>query len=164
MTISIPSIVFDTYNKIVDYLLDNDNFSRVCTIYYPPIKEPCTNCPKLAGTSTNVWQGGEPAPFSFNSCQYCGGKGFREKEVTETIRLRIYWQKRDWVKIGNIAVPNATCQVIGYTTDLPKLMTCKFINLISEEHAVEKDYKLAAKPFLHGFGKSRYFIAYLEDA
>lgn len=164
MSISIPQQVFDTYNRYIDYMLENDNFSRICKLYYPPIKESCNSCVALGGISSNVYQDGNPAPFNFNSCELCGGKGFREKEVTSEIRLRIFWRPRDWIKVGNIAMPDARCQVIGNISDLKALMTCKFVIIASEEKGLNKDYKLAGKPFLHGFGKTRYFVAYLEDS
>jgi hypothetical protein len=162
--IALPQSIFDKYNEFADYMLANDNFSRLCTLYYPPIKESCSNCITLGSTSNNVYQDGNPAPFSFNGCNLCGGKGYREKDITSTIRLRISWRYKDWIKVGNINIPNAACQVIGYASDLKKLLTCKFIRLSSEENLLEQDFKLSGKPAFHGFGKTRYFIAYLEDA
>lgn len=164
MSINIPANIFDKYNEVVDYMLENDNFSRICTLHYPTIKEVCVHCVGLAGNSVNSNQYGGPAPFNFNSCVYCGGAGYREKEVTGTIRLRIFWRPRDWIKSGNIAMPDATCQVIGKVSDFENFMSAQYISLISQEGILEKDYKLSGKPFLHGFGKTRYFVAYMEDA
>lgn len=164
MSINIPQNIFDTYNQYADYLLENDNFSRVCTLYFPPIKESCASCVSLAGTSANVYQHGGPGGFSFNSsCEMCGGNGFREKEVTDTMRLRIYWRQRDWIKQGNITIANVACMIIGKISDLPKLMQCKEIELVSEETTLLNRYILAGQPFYHGFGKTRYFIAYLKS-
>lgn len=165
MTINIPQLVFDKYNTIADFMLNNDNFSRVCTLVYPPIKEYCTTCVGLAGTTNpNSFQGGNPAPFSFNSCEWCGGQGYREKITTAEIRLRIFWRPRDWIKIGNIVVPDAQCQVIGKISDLPALTAAQYISLASQETAMENNFKLLGKPALHGFGRTRYFVAYLEDS
>lgn len=162
MTISIGQSIFDQYNKYMDYMLTDNNWSKICTVYFPSIKEICSDCANLAGQTNNSFQHGGPAPFNFNSCQYCGGNGFREKEVTDTIRLRIYWQKRDWVKTGNISLQNAACMVIGKKEDLSILLKMNEIELDSEETAMKIRYTLEGQPFLHGLGKKNYFIAYLK--
>jgi hypothetical protein len=164
MTISIHSSVFEKYHEVMDLFLTDDNFSRICTLVYPSIKEPCTSCQELGGVSHNAFQHGGPAPFSFNGCNYCGGNGFREKEVTGTIRLRIYWRKKDWIKQGNIVLPDAECMIIGYMDDLPNLMNAQSVSLVSENNNLPNSYSLACEPFPHGFGKNRYFIAYLNRA
>jgi hypothetical protein len=164
MTISIHHSVFDKYREVADFFLSDDNFSRLCTINYPPIKEACETCQSLAGTSTNAYQHGGPATSNFNSCIYCGGVGFREKEVSGEIRLRIYWNKKNWIKVGNIGFPDAECMVIGAIADLKNLMTAQSISIISEENTIKSDYVLACEPFFHGFGKKDYFITYLSRA
>jgi len=163
MAINIPQVVFDKYFEFCNYLLESDNFSEVCTIYYPPIKETCSNCVNLAGTTSNNYSHGGPAPFSFNNnCELCGGAGFREKEVTDTIRLRTYWSRKDWRKFGTIAIPEAACMVIGKVEDLPKLLQAKDIVLASDETTLQARYRLAGQPFFNGFGPNTYFIAYLQ--
>ena len=163
MTIKIGQSIFDQYSAYMDYMLEDDNWSRTCTIYFPPIKEACSNCVNLAGQTSNAYQSGGPAPFSFNSCQYCGGDRIREKEVTDTIRLRIYWQKRDWVKTGNISLQNAACMVVGKKEDLHLLLKMSEIELVSEETTLKMRYTLEGQPFFHGLGKKNYFIAYLKS-
>jgi hypothetical protein len=164
MTISINSNVFNKYREVMDFFLEDDNFSRICTINYPPIKEICEHCQSLAGSAVNSYQHGGPAPFNFNSCDYCGGSGYREKESTTTIRLRIYWNKKDWIKHGNIVLPDAQCMIIGKIEDLKNLMNAQFISIISEENIMKMEYTLACEPFFHGFGKKNYFVAYLQRA
>ena len=166
MSFSIPTELFDKWREISDYFLTNDNFSRICTLYYPPIREACNNCNVglIGGNSTNVFQHGGPAPFNNNGCAYCGGNGYREKEVTDTIRLRIYHTKKNWVKTSDIVSPDAEVQVIGLTSDLPKFIRADSIQLVSEQNELEQYYNLAGEPFFYGFNTNRYFVAFLRRA
>lgn len=164
MTINLPPKLFDAYHEAMDLFLTNDNFSRSCTVYYPPIKEACDcNTNFMGGASSNVFQHGGPAPFGGSPCAYCGGSGFREKETTASVRLRILWSKKEWVKPGgNLAIADAEVQVIGYAADTSKILNAQFILLPSNQTALETKFTIAAEPFFHGFGKSRYFIAFLK--
>jgi len=177
MTFSIPQEIFDKYFEVCDYLLEDNNFSRVCKIYYPPIKEACVNCTTNfgGGASSNVYQHGGPAPFSNTTCGYCGGNGYREKEVTDTLRLRIYWNKKDWIKTNStsgsqkfalgedsIVIGGSIAQIIGSVDDIVKISRMREMQVISEQKELNHRYILAAEPFFHGFGKHRYFVAFIK--
>lgn len=162
MTISIPQSLFDKWKEVGNYLLENDNFSRVATLYFPPIKEACTSENHFGGDSANVFLHGGPAPFSFNECVNCGGTGFREKEVTSTVRLRTYWNKKNWIKTGNIAIPDAEVQIIGKMSDLPSIRAAIKIHLLSEEKAMDLFFVMAGEAYPHGFGKDSFFITFLK--
>lgn len=162
--ITIPSALKEKYYEVCSEVFLGDNFfSRLCTLYYPPIREQCADCNTawLGGTSKNVFQAGSPAPFNNVDCVYCGGNGYREKEVTDNIRLRIYWNKRDWIKTSSIVVANAEAQIIGSISDLQKIINAKEIKLVSEQGSLDTRFKLGGEPFYHGFGKDRYFVAFI---
>lgn len=164
MTISIPQSLFDKYNETMDYWLESDQWSRICTIFYPARRTTCEACNVgLQGSnSTNIYSHGGPAPFGNDNCVYCGGNGFKDTEVTDSIRLRIYWNKKNWIGGTPASIPQADVQVIGKISDLPKLLQADSIQLVSEGKSVEQSYRLAGEPFYHGFGKNRYFMAYLN--
>ena len=164
MTFVIPSSIWAKYYEITDTFISDNHIGKECTIYYPPIKEECSNCIfyNFGGVSKNRYRSGGPAPFQGGNCLLCGGNGFREIENTGSIRLRIYHNMKDWVKVNNIVIPNADIQVIGFASDLPNLVRANEIRLISEQNVLDQRYQLAAEPFLHGFGHSRYFIAFLK--
>lgn len=166
MSFSIPQLIFDRWTEVGNYLLENNNFSRVATLYYPPIKVVCTSCPshELGGTTNNVWSHGGPAPFSYNSCTYCGGAGYKEQEVTSTIRLRAYFNRKSWIKVGTIVSPDSEVQVIGKITDLPAIRQAATIELLSEDNNLNLTYILDGEPFPHGFGKNNFFIAFLKKS
>ena len=127
MAINIPSSVFDTYNEAV--LL----FTRTAKLVYPEKKEDCPNCiMSTMGTrnrSVSVYQAGGPYPFDRGMpCPYCGGKGYKAVEATDTVTLRIYWDRKSWVKTdASINIPNGGIQTIAYMTDLDKIEKCKYM-------------------------------------
>ena len=166
MTISVPQSLFDKYNEVCDWFLTNDNMSRLCTIVYPPKRTPCINCIKPVGTSTtSVYRHGGPAPYVIGLCPLCGGSSYKEIEVTDTIRLRIYFEKSAWIKIGeSTLIADAEVMVIGFLSDVPKLRRAVEILLVKDNREAEYRTVLLGKPYPHGFGKSRYFIAYLKGA
>jgi hypothetical protein len=49
-----------------------------------------------------------------------GSTSFKTVENTEDITLRIYWDKRDFKKFGNIEVPDGSIMTIGKYEDLQK--------------------------------------------
>jgi hypothetical protein len=163
MTLTIPSGIWAKYYEAADLFIDNNNIGKACTLIYPPIRIDCSNCVinHFGGISTNVYRHGGPAPFN-GKCPLCGGSGRREEETTGSIRLRIYHSRRDWIKVNNLNIPDATVQVIGYATDLPNLLRANEVRLISEQNVLDQRYQLAGAPFLHGFGHNRYFIAHLK--
>jgi hypothetical protein len=160
--ITLPADFWIPYFEACDFFLDDRMIGKLCTLLYPPVKTECVNCTttSFGGISTNVYKHGGPAPF-YGTCPVCGGNGFSEVESTDTIPLRIYWQKKNWIKFNNIVAPDAEVQVIGYTSDLTKLLRANEIMLISDQTFIEQRYQLEGEPFLHGFGKGRYFIAFL---
>jgi len=164
MTINIPDGLWDKYNEAADFFIDNDYIGRLCTIIYPPKRTSCVNCIKPVGASTtNVYRHGGPMPFSFGGCPMCGDDGYKEVEYTDTIRLRIYWNRKDWIRIvGNIGVADADAMVIGYMADLPKFSQAVELLLASRQNEAEYRVVVAGKPSPWGFGRSRYFVAFVK--
>lgn len=166
MTLSIPNSFWDKYNEACDFFIDDDHIGRSCTIVYPPKRTSCTNCVKPVGTtSTSVYRHGGPMPFSFGSCPLCGGNGYQEEESTDTIRLRIYWNRADWIRIaGSIVVDDAEIMIIGYISDVYKLIRASNILLAKDNNENKYRTIIVGKPSPWGFGKNRYFVAYLKGA
>jgi len=116
--------------------------------------------------STGTYKTGGPAPFTFGVCPWCGGKGFKQELETETIKLRVYWDRKSWLKIGvPINIPDGSVQAIGFLTDLPKIKKSQKIILNSQQSAYIKwEYTLFGEPIPHGFKRDRYIITYWTRA
>lgn len=158
----IPQSVFDTYYETVDELTNVD-FGVTCTLLYPLKKTDCQNCifDPFLGTSSNKYQSGGPIPFTNGLCPYCNGEGYTAVIPTEDIKMRVYYDKKSWVKMPvPITVPDGSVQSIGHMTDLPKILMCTEMRLHKTiEGQGTFTYILAGEPVPHGFKKNKYFIA-----
>tara|TARA_Y100001973_G_scaffold84179_1_gene125058 strand:+ start:379 stop:894 length:516 start_codon:yes stop_codon:yes gene_type:complete len=127
MAINIPSSVFDTYNEAVSL------FTRTAKLVYPEKKEDCPNCIlDTMGTrnrSVSMYQPGGPYPFERGMpCPYCGGAGYKAIESSDTVTLRIYWDRKHWVNVGTpIEIADGGIQTIALMTDIAKIEKCKYM-------------------------------------
>jgi hypothetical protein len=104
-------------------------------------------------------------PFEFGSCPLCGGNGYKEEEVTDTIRLRIYWSRADWIRIaGSIVSDDAEVMVIGYISEVSKMRKASNILLAKDNNEATYRTSLLGEPTPWGFGRNRYFLAFLQGA
>lgn len=164
--VSIPSEIMDTYREFADDFI-NLNFGVNCRVVYPSKKEACANCTTalIGGRSKNVYLNGGPAPFTFGVCPLCGGSGFKEISYTEEFKMRLYWRKKDWIRVADINVPDAEVQAIGFMTDMPKLLRAEQVILNCDLEAYKKwRYVVEGEPLPHGFGHDRYFIVHFKRA
>lgn len=166
MTLSVPSGVFTKYQEACDWFINDSHIGQICTLIYPPKKIVCSNCTSLTGSSTsNVYRHGGPAPFRFGNCPLCGGNGYSEQEVTGSLRMRVYFSRKDWIRISgssSIVTNNADAMGIGFLSDLSNLQKAIEIILVKDEINTKFRSKLLGSPQPHGFGKNRYFIAFFE--
>jgi len=169
MAINIPSSVFDTYNEAV--LL----FTRTATLVYPEKKEDCPNCIMstmgVSNRSISIYQTGGPYPFDRGMpCPYCNGKGYKATEATDSITLRIYWDRKNWVKTGaEINIPDGGIQTIAYMTDLDKIEKCKYMIPIYdgiEKYDTNAKYEKAGISFPQGFKQNatKYVVTFWNRA
>jgi len=166
MTISIPDGFWDKYYEACDFFIDDNHIGRACTVVYPPKREACVNCIKPVGTSsTNVYRHGGPMPFEFGSCPLCGGNGYKEVETTGDIRLRVYWNRADWIRIaGSIVAEDAEVMIIGYIADITKVKRATHLLLAKDNNEGVYRGSLVGAPTPWGFGRNRYFQAFLTGA
>jgi hypothetical protein len=160
----IPEGVFESYQKAADEFILNSNIGVDCKLIYPPKRVACDNCEGFRGNAAPAFRnGGVGTGFS---CHQCQNSGFKEVEQTENIRLRAYWNQKDWKKVGpQIQVPDAEVMIIGFLSQLNLLLKASKIKLATHlEGEYNWDFALASEPFPHGFGKKRYFIGYLKRA
>lgn len=163
MAFTIPDGVFDIYYEVCNELLANTHTSKRCTIVYPEKKLECPNCVyNPFGGSTNTYKAGGPIAFDGGICPYCTGQGYTVLESTEDIRLRVFFNKKEWSKFaGSVQIPEADAMTIGYTSDLPKILAGNKVVLAADESGyADWSFYLAGQPMLHGFGRNMYFITF----
>ena len=161
--VQLSSTIFDKYKEFADDFI-NDNFGVNCTLEYPPKELACINCiyDMKSRKSTNKYKTGGPIPFTFGVCPWCGGKGFKEDIVTETIKMRVYWDRGSWVKIGiPLNIPDGSVQSIGFLADFPKIKQAQKVILNSDQSGINVwEYSLYGEPVPHGFKRDKYIIMY----
>lgn len=159
----VPQAVIDTYNTIVDSFI-NEDFGVDCVLEYPPKDAVCINCvyDSKSKKSTNRYKSGGPSYFTSGVCPWCGGKGVTQTINTDTIKLRCYWERKSWLKIGiPINIPDNAVQTIGFLSDFPKIKKAQKILLNNQNSGyVNLEYVLYGEPIPHGFKKNRYIICY----
>lgn len=127
---ALPSNVFTSFNQIVSDILERDTI-----LIYPEVKEECANCflDTMAGAnrSTSIYRQGGPYPFDRGQpCPYCGGKGYKAIEKTETIRARLYFDKKTILKkLGNSSINIKAVDLMTITNmvHMTKLQQCKYL-------------------------------------
>lgn len=163
--VKIPQAVFDQYNAVMDDFI-TDNFGVNCRLSYQALQVECPNCivDLIGHKSSNLYKSGGPQPFNDGMiCPYCNGEGFRLDTPEEVVKVRVYWTKKEWLKLGdNVNIPDGSVQVIGFMTDMPKFKRANHCHILSDQIGAN-DYKfaLSAEVFPWGFKKNRYFVGYL---
>jgi hypothetical protein len=163
MAITIPSGVFTKYNELGDAMISN--FGVRCNLIYPEKRIECTNCTLIGfgGRSTSIYKAGGPLAFTTGMvCPLCEGGGFKTTENTEKIRLRVYWNRKDWVDVGfQVDVPDNVIQTVGYMTDLPKIEKAKALS-VHETIAGYGTMKFTreGESYPHGFKQDRYVVTF----
>lgn len=133
MPINVPDSVFDKYFDVIDSTFDI--FGVTCQLVSIDKKEEITYSP-----NNNV-----PSVNSINSHRRGGGgeydvgtKTIREIEVLTDIKLKVYWDSKQWIAATDgIVVPQGSIQTIGFMTDLPKVLQAKQLIV----HKDIKEYK-----------------------
>ena len=160
---SIPSGVIDSHEWASDAIIDS--LGKNCKLVYPAKVTECNNCYYDPRTrrSTGIYKSGGPISFPNNTtCPACGGAGRSTVETTESIKLRVYWNPKDWQTFaGTIQNPEGVAQVIGYMSDLPKVERSVEV-IINSDVESTKEYRCVkegeAVPW--GFRQDRYFLQF----
>lgn len=165
MAFSIPNQIFTDYQEVVDELILNDNIGKNCQLSYPELRVDCPNCiyDSVQKKSSNRYQSGGPIPFSSGVCPYCRGVGIIATPQVEVIRLRVYWTKKDFRKLGAVDIPDGDVMVIGFMSDMAKLQKSTELLILSDSVAVlNRKFEVGVEVFPWGFGKNKYFVAHLK--
>jgi hypothetical protein len=158
MPIEVPQSVFDTYYDVIDSTFDI--FGVTCQLVYIDQVEVIDN------SFDNI-----PDNRSINPHRRPGGgnykrdnKTIREVERLEDIKLKVYFDNKNFTKLGgNIVLPDRAIQTIFFATDLDKMVRAKELIVHKDIKAeTELRYKRVGEPFPMGIGKFRYFGCFWE--
>mgnify|MGYP005831084013 FL=1 len=161
MALNLPPSAFTKLNEAI--LL----FNRTCTVVYPERRDKCENCVvnTLGGRSANFYKTGGPIPFNRGTnCPLCGGEGFKNIETTESVELRIYYNRRDFIDVEfTVDIPNNVIQTVGYMDDYEKLTKAKELLVDIGKHSQGR-YKRISEPYNQGFKQNptQYVVIFWE--
>jgi hypothetical protein len=132
MPVNVPESVFAKYYDVIDSTFDI--FGVMCKLVSTnrieeTVYNPNNNIPEK--NSINVHR--------LNNPDYeRGNKIIREVEVLTEIKLKVYWNPKEWINVaGDIQVPNNVIQTIGFMKDLPQILKAKALIV----HKDIQDYK-----------------------
>lgn len=132
MPINVPQSVFDKYFDVIDSTFNI--FGVMCQLVSIQKVEKIVYNP-----NNNI-----PDRNTINDHRRGGGDRNRgtvtivETEVLTDIKLKVYWDSKQWVGVTkNMVVPDGTIQTIGMMTDLPDILKAKELIV----HKDIKDYK-----------------------
>lgn len=166
MSFSLNSSLLDKHQEICNYLLDTFAYKN-CRIIYPQKWNECPNCQLDidTGQSTGIYKTGGPVTFTnYTICPMCNGEGRFSVNESETIKLRVYFNKRDFIKIekgAGIVIDADTIQIIGYMADLPKLERAQELVVDTNVEGYKQySFQPLSAPLPWGFRHNNYFVQF----
>ena len=120
MPVNVPESVFNKYYDVIDSTFDI--FGVMCQLVSIDKMEeivytPSNNIPEKNSINVHRLRDGDYERSN---------KIIKEVEVLTDIKLKIYWNPKEWINIaGAIQVPDNTIQTIGFMKDLPQILKAK---------------------------------------
>lgn len=158
--VSIPSGIFNKYAEFADAMLATSGFGVQCKfVFINKIEAISTDLPSIFQKKVmNPQLLSQDGPFSR------GSDDFRTVEVTEDVILRVYWDKKEFKKFGNIQVPEGSIMTIGKYSDLQNINKCSFLSIYHDKTNHEEwRFSKFAEPIVHGLN-SNYIMCYWARA
>lgn len=157
--VNIPPIVFTKYSEFAEAMVSPSGFGAACKLVYMEKIEVTNNVPNIKARKVmNVQDISPDSGFTR------GNSSFKTTETTEDITLRVYWDKRDFKKFGNIQVPDGSVMTIGKYSDLERINKAKALLLYSDRTGnVEWRFVKSSEPTLHGLD-NQYFMCFWSRA
>jgi hypothetical protein len=152
----IPSGVFTKYAEFADAMLASSGFGVSCKLVYTEkIQTIDQTVPEIKQRKLMNLQDTSP-----DSGFKRGTTSFKTIENTEDITLRVYWDKKDFKKFGNIEVPDGSVMTIGAYSDLIKINRAKAL-LINTDKTGNTEWRFtkSSEPTLHGLD-NHYFMCF----
>lgn len=158
--VTIPSGVFTKYAEFADAMLASNGFGIACKLVYTEkIQTIDQTVPNIKQRKVMNLQNISP-----DSGFKRGDTSFKTVETTEDITLRVYWDKKDFKRFGNIEVPDGSIMTIGKYSDLSNINKAKalLINTDKTGH-IEWRFTKSSEPTMHGLDNN-YFMCFWSRA
>jgi len=160
MPINIPESVFQKYYDVIDSTI-TDIFGIDCELIFiskvEEVIDNSNNLPDNRSVNPNRRR---------NDVEKRGNKVIREVETREDIKLKVYWDSKNWVKAGgDIVLPDTGIQTIFFGTDLDKVMRAKYLSVHKNIKDV-KEYRFTrfGEPWPMGLRHYRYYGCFWQRA
>lgn len=153
----IPQAVFNKYGEFVDHM--TDDFGITCTLIYAEQVEIVSNTlPTFKQKKTMDLRKSASQDFARGDVEY------KTVETTENVTMRVYFDKKDFKKFGNINLPDGSIICYGKLNIFDKITKASYLKVLDTELRFQ-DYKFekAAEPTIHGLN-ANYFISYWKRA
>jgi hypothetical protein len=162
MPVIVPESVFDKYYDVIDSTFDI--FGVNCQLVSINKVEEIVNIP-----NNNI-----PEKNSVNAHRVRGGDYersqtiVREIEVLTPIKLKVYWDPRQWVNTsaagliwprGDMKIPDGSIETIGFMSDLPKVLSAKALIVHDGiKNIKEQRFERYGEHAPMGLRQNRYFV------
>jgi hypothetical protein len=157
MAIIVPQSVFDKYFEVIDSTFTI--FGVTCQLVSIDViemqEEEFNNLP--ATNSINPRR-------RINTDHNRGSVAYIEVEKLEDITLKVYWDRRNWVKVAdNINTPDGSIQTICFAADLPKILRAKeLIVHKGVKDILEMRFQRAGEFYPMGLKQDKYYGCFWE--
>ena len=127
---SLSTKAFNAFNQVVSDILERD----AVLIFPEEIKTECPNCyldTMNKFKSVSIYKPNGPEPFDRGQpCPHCGGKGYKSTDKKETIKTRIYFDKKTiqkYVGSSPISISSVSLMTITNIKYLTKIQQAKYL-------------------------------------
>lgn len=119
MPVYVPESVFDKYYDVIDSTFDI--FGVDCQLVLTDTVEeivyiPNNNIPERNSINAHINRKGDYERSN---------KIIKEVEVLQNIRLKVYWNPKEFISVASTQVPDNVIQTIGLMSDLPIVLKSK---------------------------------------
>lgn len=161
MPINVPQNIFDKYNEVIDSTFDI--FGVTCQLVSIEKQEiitpydPDDNLPDINTINDHRRN---------NRDRNRGTKTIKEVEVLTDIKLKVYWDFKQFIKTGSdIAIPDGSIQTISMFTDVPNLMKAKQL-IVHKDIKGYREYRFIrhGDPIPMGLKQNRYAACFWKRA
>lgn len=152
MPVNVPESVFEKYYDVIDSTFDI--FGVNCKLILTDTIEeivyvPNNNIPERNSINAHINRKGTYERSN---------KIIKEVEVLKDIRLKVYWNPKEFISVSAVQVPDNVIQTIGMMTDLPLILKSKGLivhNNISD--VKEMKFERMGEHIPMGLRQNRYF-------